>query len=322
MIIDAGIYRDGRRVGGKLTFEEVAAHCRETGYFGWIGLSEPSVDDARTALSSIGLPTKFAEGLTRYQSRSALEHNDHSLMMLMRTARYEDPDKVEFGQVGVVVGELGLVVVRLGDVNDLRPLRKQLEDEPGVLALGPRKVLAEIVGLVLDSYPVVLDGIAEDINEVEEHVFSADKGDPIRRIYELNREVLSLRRSIGPLTDAIAHLADESRTRLPSDQARWFRDLVDEANRTSQSVDASDALLTNILTANLTQVSLRQNEDMRKISAWAAILALPTAIAGIYGMNFRHMPELEEVWGYPAVLILMAASCFGLYRRFKRVGWL
>jgi magnesium transporter len=322
VIIDAGIYRDGRRIGGKLSVEDVAAHCRETGYFGWIGLSEPSVEDARTALSAIGLPTRFAEELSHHQNRSAIEINDHALMMSMRTARYVDPDRVEFGQVGVVVGDFGLVVVRLGEVNDLRPLRKSLEDDPSVLALGPKKVLAEIVGLVLDSYPVVLDGIAEDINEVEEHVFSADKQDPIRRIYELNREVLSLRRAIGPLTDAIGHLADESRSRLGAQQARWFRDLVDEANRTSQSVDASDALLTNILTANLTQVSLRQNEDMRKISAWAAILALPTAIAGIYGMNFEHMPEIEQIWGYPAVLTFMAVSCFALYRKFKSVGWL
>jgi magnesium transporter len=330
VIVDAALYTDGRRVGKTLTFEEIRAHCHAPDTFAWIGLSDPSVADAREALAAIDLPKSFAEGLSLPQSRSRLDLGDHAVRMTMRVARYVEPDKVELGQVAAAAGPAGIVVVRLGDVNELRPLRKELEDDPVRLAQGPKRVLAEIVAMVLDGYPLVLDGIAEDINEVEEQVFSPDAGrvrargvrDATQRIYELNREVLNLRRSIGPLTDAIEQLADESRTRLAPEQAHWFRDLVDEAKRTRENVDAADALLSNILSANLTQVSLRQNEDMRKISAWAAILAFPTAIAGIYGMNFRHMPEIEQVWGYPAVLVFMAGGCLLLYRRFKRVGWL
>ncbi|HKY17075.1 MAG TPA: magnesium and cobalt transport protein CorA [Microthrixaceae bacterium] len=322
MIVDCGLYRDGRRVGGTLSIEEAHAHCGEADLV-WVGLADPPVAEVRKVLAQFEMPTRSVETLVHHQERSRLVVEDHSLELVMRTARYlEEPEEVEFGQVSVVVHDRVVVVVRLGEVDDLRPVRAHLEDDPQRLATGPKAVLAALIDVVLRGYPTVLAGITDDIEEVEEVVFSDAPDTPTRRIYYLNRELLELRRAIGPLTDAIAQLADESRTRLTPEQALWFRDLADLAHRITQLVESNSELLGHALSANLTQVSIRQNEDMRKISAWAAMLALPTLVAGIYGMNFDHMPELDEPWAYPLVLALMALACYLLYRRFKRVHWL
>jgi magnesium transporter len=323
VIVDCALSRDGHRVGGRVSVEEAAAGCRAHRQFAWVGLADPTPEEVLETLRRFDLPAELAAQLAGHHERSQLRIADHTVRMIMRTARYlDDVEEVEFGQVAVVAADDVVVVVRLGEVNDLRPLRAALEDDPLRLAQGPSAVLAAIVAAVLDGYPRVLEGITDDIEEVEAVVFSESPAQPTKRIYDLNRELIELRRAIGPLLDAIAQLADETRAKLPPEQARWYRELTDTATRTMQSVESDNDLLANALSANLTQVSLRQNEDMRKISAWAAILALPTMIAGIYGMNFRHMPELRQVWGYPVVLVVMAVSCFVLYRRFKRIEWL
>lgn len=178
------------------------------------------------------------------------------------------------------------------------------------------------MGAALDGYPDVLDGIADDIGEVEAAVFDNRRTTPTERIYSLNRTVLELRRAIGPLREAVDRLGDGGRRLVDESAIALFIDLSDDAHRLWEQVQGHHDLLSSVLSANLTQVALRQNEDMRKMSAWAAILAVPTAIAGIYGMNFTHMPELDWKWGYPLVIVVIAGICVGLHRQFKRIGWL
>jgi len=198
-----------------------------------------------------------------------------------------------------------------------------LEAHPDRLSCGPGAVLHAIVDQVVDGYEPVVDGLEQDVREVERQVFNRHLGDnPVERVYGLMRTVLTVQDALSPLVAPLGDLATKSYPTVHPDLREYFRDAHDHLVAVAQRVGTLHDLLTSILAANLTRVSIRQNEDMRKISAWVAIAAVPTMIAGIYGMNFAHMPELNSRWGYPLVMALMAGTCFALYRRFKRDGWL
>ena len=223
----------------------------------------------------------------------------------------------------VFVGPDFLITVRHGEAGGLGDVREHLELRPALLAIGPGAALYAILDRVVDAYEPVVDGVLEDIEEVEAEVFSPQGANPVERIYRLRREVLEFARATGPLRPALARAdaAPASRTSTRS-CIPYFRDVDDHAARVGEQIEGFGALLAGALQANLTQVSVRQNEDMRKISAWVAIIAVPTAVAGIYGMNFEHMPELGWRYGYPAVLLLIAVVCLVLYAKFRRSGWL
>jgi magnesium transporter len=197
-----------------------------------------------------------------------------------------------------------------------------MEARPDLLKLGPGAGLYAIVDAVVDAYEDVADGVDYDIQEVEAEVFSEDRGNPAARIFKLEREVLEFQRAVSPLQVAVDRLARGHFEVVPADLHEYFRDIHDHLLRVTGRIETFRELLVSALQANLTQVSVRQNEDMRKISAWVAILAVPTMVAGIYGMNFKHMPELNWRFGYPMVLAGILLACFVLYRRFKRAGWL
>jgi len=229
---------------------------------------------------------------------------------------------VEFGEILIFLGKGFLVTVRHGPASDLHEVRREVESDPDRLKRGPGAVLHAIVDRVVDDYAPAIEGLRVDVEEVESDVFSPDRKSPAQRIYALKREVLEFTRATAPLLDPLDRLAEGRYDLVHEDGDHYFRDVSDHLKRANDQLESFRDLLTSVLSANLTQVTVQQNEDVRKISAAVALIAVPTMIAGIYGMNFDHMPELGWQYGYPLALGLMVVVCGALYRYFKRVGWL
>ena len=243
--------------------------------------------------------------------------------MVLKPVRYIDHDEVvEIGEIALFVNPEFLISVRHGNPSPLKEVRARLEREPELAVRGPGAVLYAILDRIVDDYEPVVEGLTIDIQEVEEQVFSPDRHNPAERIYYLEREVLGFRRAVQPLAPAVERLATRPFDVIDPELRPYFRDVHDHLLRVNAQVDQFRDLLSTALGANLTQISVRQSEDMRRITAWVAIAAVPTAVAGIYGMNFDHMPELRWEFGYPAVLLVILAVCVYLYWRFRRAGWL
>jgi magnesium transporter len=242
---------------------------------------------------------------------------------VLKTVGYdEETQQVELGDVMLFLGDSFIVSVRHGRARALSDIRRRLEIESDLLECGPAAVLYAVSDAVVDDYSTIAFAVEEDIDEVEERVFSLERTNDAARIYNLKREVIEFRRAVRPLVEPMSRLSTGQVQMVHERLHPFFRDVADHAVRVAEQVDGFDDLLGSVLSANLAQVGVQQNSDMRRISAWVAIAAVPTAIAGIYGMNFDHMPELRWTFGYPAALLLMAVICAGLYRGFKRSGWL
>ena len=318
MIVDCAVYEDGRRAR-ELPLEHACEAAQADGAFVWVGLFEPSAEEFDAMQREFDLHPLAVEDALSPHERPKLERYGDMTFMVLKTARYVDEaEEVLFGQVMVFVGESFVITVRHGAINDLAEVRRRVEADGSMLRHGTQGVLHAIVDAVVDGYEPVVAGLQDDVDQAEQELFGDGGGSQVTmRIYRLGRHVLSFSRAVGPLVAPVEHLA-----RGGDEMGSYFRDVYDHLARISQQVDAMHELLSNLLQANLTQVSVRQNEDMRKISAWVAIIAVPTMIAGIYGMNFEHMPELEWELGYPAVLVVIATACGFLYTRFKKAGWL
>jgi magnesium transporter len=245
-----------------------------------------------------------------------------TLAYVEREDRDEGGDIVETGAVMVFVGEHFVITVRHGRHASMTGLRHRLEADPHQLARGPSAVLHAVADKVVDDYLGVVDAVNEDIEEIENSVFASRVPTDIERIYQLKRDVIEMKRTVSPLALPLRELSERPRRLVNPEIREYFRDVEDHLARVHEQVQSFDELLSSILQAGLARLSVSENEDMRKISAWVAIAAVPTMIAGIYGMNFQHMPELALPWGYYAVLGLMAVICSLLYRGFKRNGWL
>jgi magnesium transporter len=242
---------------------------------------------------------------------------------VLKTARYVDPEEViQLGEVLVFLGDDFVITVRHGEASSLHGVRESLESDPAHLRRGPGAVLHAILDKVVDDYQPAIQGLETDIDEVEDELFSGQRTNPAERIYRLQREVLQFRKASAPLVDPLAKLAAGHYVQIHPEIHDYFRDVNDHLIRARDQLDAMRDLLAGSLQANLAQVAVRQNDDVRRISAWVAIIAVPTAIAGIYGMNFEHMPELKWELGYPGAVLVMLAICSMLYYRFKRAGWL
>ena len=323
MILDCAVYAGGRRLDGELRLEDAYEACRDTGSFAWIGLYDPSREEFDSIKREFDLHELAVEDAIKAHQRPKLEVYDDMVFVVLKTARYTDPDEVvELGEIAVFLGETFVVTVRHGEATSLAGARRDLEPQPDPLRFGPGAVLHAIVDRVVDDYMPALDGLRQDIEEVESEVFSPNRTNPAERIYKLKREVIEFDRAAAPLVEPVERLARGVYDAVHPEVRAYFRDVNDHLIRVHDQLEGMRELLTSILQANLAQVTLRQNEDVRKISAWVAIIATPTMIAGIYGMNFEHMPELEWNLGYPAVLLVMALACLCLYRWFKRAGWL
>ena len=325
MIVDCAVYEDGRRRDGALDLEHAyqAAQSGPAGSFVWIGMHEPTADELEAVAREFYLHELAVEDAVKAHQRPKIEEYEHTWFIVLKTAYYhENTETVEMGEINLFVGDGFLVSVRHGTPSPLDDVRRQIENRPDLLRCGPGAVMHAIADRVVDDYEPVLAGIEDDIEEVESEVFSPERTNPTERVYKLKREVLSMQRATGPLIEPLQRLARGQVPHVHEEIREYFRDVYDHVARANDAVERMREMLNGVLDANTAQISVRQNEDMRKISAWVAIIAVPTAVAGIYGMNFEHMPELRWELGYPGVLLVMATICFGLYRYFKRVGWL
>jgi magnesium transporter len=316
VIVDHAVYEGGKR-------REDTDGRPGPGGFVWVGLYEPTPEEFEKLSREYKLHPLAVEDAIHAHQRPKIEVYDDMLFIVLKTARYVDPQEVvEIGELLVFAGSDYLITVRHGEASELHEAREALERDPDRMTCGPSAALHAIVDKVVDDYTPALAGLENDIDEVEEELFSGRRSNPGERIYRLQREVLEFRRAVAPLAEPVDRLARGQYEHVHTDVRAYFRDVSDHLIRAREQLDNMRDLLAGSLQANLAQVAVRQNEDMRRISAWVAIIAVPTAIAGIYGMNFDHMPELRWEAGYPGVLLLMLIICTGLYRYFKRSGWL
>jgi magnesium transporter len=269
------------------------------------------------------------EDAVHAHQRPKLERYDKTLFLVLKTVNYVEHlsvslarEIVETGEIMIFVGPDFVVTVRHGEHSGLATVRKHLEASPALLKLGPYAVMHAIADHVVDSYLDVTDLVETDIDTMEEDIFSPLTQTNIEYIYLLKREVVELRRAVGPLTLALQRMNTDHNDLISIEVRRYMRDVLDHNILASDRITSYDELLSSLVQAALGKVAMQQNIDMRKISAWVAIAAVPTAVAGIYGMNFDHMPELHQVWGYPAALGLMLLVCLLLYRTFRRNHWL
>ncbi|GHB06813.1 MULTISPECIES: magnesium and cobalt transport protein CorA [Streptomyces] len=328
MIVDCGIYRDGRRTDGPADFSDALDEARASGDgFVWIGLHEPTEQEFGLVSSEFGLHPLAVEDALRAHQRPKLEIYDDSLFVVVKPVVYEqESDTVTTDELMIFMGDSFVVTVRHGEGAPLAAVRSRLEAEPEVLRHGPTSVLYAVSDAVVDHYIEVAAELQVDLEELEAQVFAPsgtrDSKNTAARIYTFKRQVLEFRRASGPLAAPTARLAGAGVPFVDKHSQPFFRDVNDHLTRANEHVEGLDRLLSDILAAHLAQMGVRQNDDMRKISAWAAMAAVPTMVAGVYGMNFDHMPELHWAWTYPAVVALMGCAVFGLYRTFKHRGWL
>ncbi|MFI6438174.1 magnesium/cobalt transporter CorA [Streptomyces sp. NPDC050759] len=331
MIVDCAIYREGHRSEGPEDLSDALDEARSAGGFVWIGLHEPTEKEFDLVTREFGLHPLAVEDALKAHQRPKLEVYDDSLFVVLKPVVYEpESDTVSAGEVMLFLGDAFVVTVRHGVGSPLKAVRERLEQEPQLLGKGPTSVLYAVADAVVDHYLDVATELATDLEELEAEVFSPDDGGSrhtASRIYTFKRQILEFRRATVPLSVPLTRLAGVGAyggtVPFVNDRARpFFRDVNDHLARVNESVEGLDRLVSDVLSAHLAQMSVRQNDDMRKISAWAAMAAVPTMIAGIYGMNFDHMPELHWLWAYPAVIALMGVLEVLLYRTFKRRGWL
>jgi magnesium transporter len=322
MIVNCAVYEKGHRRNGDLRLEQAGKAAQGEDSFVWLGVHEPSAEEFETIAREFDLHELAVEDAINAHQRPKVELYDGTLLVVVKTARYVDSDEViEVGELLLFVNPRFIVTVRHGE-GELSAVRERIESRPDLLRHGVGMVLYSILDHVVDGYEDAAEGIDVDIQQVERQVFSEDGTNPVERIYKLEREVLDFNTAVAPISVAVDEIARGHFEVVPDELHEYFRDVHDHLRRVSGRISDFRDLLGSALHANLTQVSVRQNEDMRKISAWVAIAAVPTMIAGVYGMNFDHMPELHWRYGYFTVIALTAAVCFALYRRFKRVGWL
>jgi magnesium transporter len=336
-LVDNAVYVDGRRTANPASLEETYQLLRERKAMAWIGLYRPDVDELRSVAREFELHGLAVDNAIAAHQRPKLERYGHTLFAVLRPARYlDDVEKVEFGELHVFVGPDFVVTVRHAESPDLAQVRRRLKQIPELLRLGPEAVFYAILDQLVDEYGPVVAGLENDIDEIEDQLFDGDSA-VSRRIYELSREVIEFQRASHPLVDMLQALQlGFDKYQVEVELQRHLRDVLDHTLRVVERADSFRVLLQNALTVQttllgqrqneetrrLTEASLAQNEDVKKISAWAAILFAPTLVGTIYGMNFDHMPELHWLLGYPLALLLMLVTSLTLYVVFKHRRWL
>jgi magnesium transporter len=288
----------------------------------WIDLHKPTQEEFESVAQELELPPRVIEDAIKPQQRPKLVRYGDSLFVVLKTARYlDEPEKVEFSEVHVLVGKDFIVTVRYEEIPALEEVRRRLEGEPELLRQGPQPILHEIMDQIVDDYEPVLEGLGTDIQEVEVEVFGGNE-DVSQRIYELSRELVQFQRATSPLERALERGGERNEHDIDPELRSYLRELHDRVLRVEEPTEGFRDMLSDILVVNLTLIGVRQNDQTKKISAWAAILIVPTLITGIYGMNFDFMPELHWTFGYPLALALMVSISVGLYAVFRHVRWL
>jgi magnesium transporter len=326
VIVDCAVYTRGVRREGVLELDAALDAASEPDSFVWIGLHEPSQEEFESVRAEFGLHDLAVEDALKAHQRPKLEVYDEDLFVVLKTARYVDAtETVDFAELLLFIGANYVVSVRHGEASSLAEVRRTVERDLTRIRCGPMAVLHAVIDRVVDDYMPVLDGLDNDMAEIEEAVFTPDRprgAHPTERIFKLKREVLEFHRNTQPLLEPLGRLAEGQLPGAHPELHTYFRDVEDHLTRAVSSIAHYRDLLSDALDANLAQITVQQNDDMRTISAWVAIGGFPTVVGAIYGMNFRNMPELGTRFGYYLVLALMALFCLFLYRRFKRIGWL
>ncbi|MFF0793638.1 magnesium and cobalt transport protein CorA [Streptomyces spiralis] len=330
-VVNCVTYRDGVRLPETGALVEAVARVRKNrDGFVWLGLHEPTGQEFAGIAGLFDLHPLAVEDAIEAHQRPKLEHYGETLFAVFKTVCYVEHEQltatsevVDTGEIMAFVGHDFVITVRHGRHGSLGPLREELEYDPQQLAKGPAAVLHAIADHVVDDYLSVTDSIQADIDQVEMDVFAQNgaRTDP-GRIYQLKRELLELKRAVAPLGRPMEDLATRPIRVVDPEIQAYFRDVLDHLIRAKEQTAAFDEMLNSILQAHLAQVTVAQNEDMRKITAWAAVIAVPTMVCGVYGMNFEHMPELHWRFGYPLVIGVISIACLALYRGFRRNGWL
>jgi magnesium transporter len=328
-VVDCALYVDGIREPGTLPFPDAVARAeRNPRAFVWLGLHEPDAEQFGWVAEVFGLHELAVEEATAKTARPKIERLGDHTKIVLRTARYvehaelnEWSEVVETGHIIAYIGERFVVTVRHGAPGALTAVRAELEKHRAFLALGPWSVAHAILDRLVDTYLEVADAVEEDVNGLEEAVFARQRSKHIAHIYQLKRELVEFRRAVVPLQRPMQALLDD-RAELPAGLRRYFKSVAEHLNRVVDQISTQDELLNTVLQARLAQLTVDQNNDMRKIASWAAIAAVETLIVGVYGMNFEHMPELKWQYGYYGVLVVMALAGVGVYRILRRSGWL
>jgi magnesium transporter len=330
-VVDCAVYVRGQRSPRTWNFHDALDMVRRTPHaFLWLGLHNPTAGELADIAATFDLHELPVEDATTQSiQRPKIERYGGMTFAALRTVQYvehseltETSEVVETGHVMMFLSNEFVITVRHGAPTELKSLRADLEEKPDLLAQGPWSVAHGIYDRVVDSYLECASEIEHDIDALEDMVFSRDRQGPIQRIYQLKRELVEFKRAVLPLQRPVTDIAGGHIPDVPQELRRYFRDVNDHLARTVEQVLTFDDLLNSILQARLAQVSVDQNDDMRKIAAWAGIAAVWTALAGIEGMNFKYMPELHWVYGYPMVIVLAAVASVVLYRQFRKSGWL
>jgi magnesium transporter len=322
MIVNCVAYADGRRVAD-IDLEAVSDYVAKDGHFVWIGLHEPSEEILKKMQDELGLHELAVEDAHRAHQRPKLEEYGPGLFVVLRPATLDAERAVELGETHIFVGPRYVVTVRHGATQGYADVRARVESTPRLLAHGPGFILYALMDAVVDRYFPVLDGLEEDLDELEDAIFAGRaQRETTERIYDRKRDVIGLKRAVSPLIDVCNRLVRYDQGLITDECRPYFRDVYDHVIRINETVDNQRELLSSALEANLSLTSIRQNEVMKTLAGWAAIFGATTLLAGIWGMNFEHMPELHAPWGYPLGLVVMAATAAVMYWRLKRSGWL
>jgi magnesium transporter len=321
VIVDCAHYKDGaRQHTGPLGLEQAVEH-RGDGFV-WLGLHDPDPDELRAVAERFALPPLAVEDATHAHQRPKIEDYEDGYFLVLHTARYlDDREEVEFGEVHVFTAPDYVIVVRHGAASELRSARERLEDSPALLSEGPAAAVWAITDKIVDDYEPVMAGLENDVEEVEVSIFG-ERADETKRVYFLRRELADFYRAVHPLLAPLDLLLSAEHPDTSSHLREHLRDVADHVKRIEDAIATQRELLTSILQANLAVISVQQNDVVKQISGWAAIITVPTLIASVYGMNFEHMPELQWRYGYPACLLVMAVAGVLLHRILRRAGWL
>ncbi|WP_141013276.1 magnesium/cobalt transporter CorA [Nocardioides sambongensis] len=326
MIVDGALYRRGQRIaeaGPSRDVRRLREAADQDGDFVWVGLHEPRHDELAVVAEIFGLHPLAVEDAVEAHQRPKLEQYDATLFLVLKTLWYVDAeDAVETGEINLFIGSDFVVSVRHGSGSPLSDARHSLEERQAVLDHGPSAVVYAVCDVVVDAYAAVIAELETDVDEVETSVFSDRRTDDSVRIYTLKRELAEVRRAVLPLREPMRRFAAGSAPLIAEQAAPFFRDVSDHLARAAEEVDTLESLLSSAFDGHMARIAVQQNDDMRKISAAIGLAAVPTLIAGVYGMNFDHMPELHWAWGYPFAMVLMIGASLGLFWLFKRSGWL
>jgi magnesium transporter len=333
-LVDCAVYAEGHRLPGKFTYAAACGKVRQIEMLGheafvWVGLHEPDETQMQEVADVFGLHPLSVEDAVCAHQRPKLERYDDTLFLVLKTVKYIPHESVvlareivQSGEVMIFVGKDFVVTVRHGEHGGLADVRKRMETDIEQLRLGPYAVMHAIADYVVDHYLAVSRLIESDIDSIEEVAFAPGRKLDVEPIYLLKREVVELRRCVNPLSVAFHRIQMENKDLISKEVRRYLRDVGDHQSEAADQIASYDDMLNSLVQAALARVGMQQNNDMRKMAAWAGILALPTMVAAIYGMNFHFMPELNWTWGYPGIMALMTMACLVLYFQFRRNNWL